>query len=52
MNQGLLTPKYPVWVMHGGDHFTVGFIIYKGNNLNQTNETQDMPAGSDFDLYH
>ena len=27
INQGLLTPEKPVWILHGGDHFTVAFSM-------------------------
>ena len=27
INQGLLTPKKPVWILHGGDHFSVAFAL-------------------------
>jgi hypothetical protein len=26
INEGLLNPSTPVWILHGGDHFTVGFL--------------------------
>eukprot|EP00801_Mesodinium_rubrum_P002550 Mrub_02550.p1 GENE.Mrub_02550~~Mrub_02550.p1 ORF type:complete len:532 (+),score=96.92 Mrub_02550:3-1598(+) len=48
MNQGLMTPKYPVWIMHGGDHFTVGFISLKDTQI----LTHDMPSGCYFYMYH
>jgi len=25
INEGLINPEYPVWILHGGDHFTVLF---------------------------
>lgn len=26
INEGLLNPSNPVWIFHGGDHFTVAFL--------------------------
>jgi len=25
IHESLMSPKYPVWILHGGDHFTVLF---------------------------
>jgi hypothetical protein len=27
INEGLLSPEKPVWILHGGDHFSVAFAL-------------------------
>jgi hypothetical protein len=27
INDGLLSPEMPVWILHGGDHFSVAFAL-------------------------
>ena len=39
INEGLLNPANPVWILHGGDHFTVGFL-------------KDWPQGEVFQMFH
>ncbi len=40
MNDGLINPENPVWVLHGGDHFTVAFYIPSNS------------SGKKFELFH
>jgi len=43
ITDALKTPKYPVWLIHGGDHFTILFSLSLGVKFE---------AGAVFDMYH